>query len=320
MQNERPESGTTGGGRGTLARYAPAAAMALDDAEAIVWRRVDVDLLDLAARLFSSIHEIPALARPAECGPSPWQGRDVSEWRTFSDLDANRKGALEFAEQFALDVSAVDDELRSALIRSLGDKAAEFAQAIYIADVMPRARFVLDRIFGASSRTATSATSRLAADATVWNGIEEIIRVIPGLQGLDSVMTELVRLRGARAHRCRFCQSVRSRSAMVAGANDAMFEAVDAYRSSDLPEAVKAALAFTDTFIWTPGHLSQEEIADLTKHLAPAQQIELVLDIARNASNKFAVSMAADGANVTEGYEIYDVKPDGSIEYGLTAP
>jgi alkylhydroperoxidase family enzyme len=320
MQNERSGGGATGGGRGAVVRFAPAAAVALDDAEAIVWRRVDVDLLDLAARLVSSVHDIPALARPAECGASPWQGRDASDWRSFPELNANQKGALAFAEQFTLDVSAVDDELRATHLRSLGVKATEFAQAIYIADVIPRARFALDRIFGASSSKPTSSTTRLAADATVWNAIEEIIRVIPGLQGLDPVMTELVRLRGARAHRCRFCQSVRSRSAMVAGADDAMFEAVDAFRTSDLPEAVKAALAFTDTFIWTPGRLSQEEIADLTKHLSPAQQVELVLDISRNASNKFAVSMAADGANVTEGYEIYDVKADGSIEYGLTAP
>ena len=320
MQERRPGDGTTAGGRGAVARFAPAAAVALDDLEAIVWQRVDVDLLDLTARIFASIHGIPALARPAECGPSPWQARDASEWRTFSDLDANQKGALEFAEQFALDVSSVDEELRATLVRSLGDKAAEFAQAVYVADVIPRARFALDRIFGASGRTATRSTSRLAADATVWNGIEEIIRVIPGLQGLDPVMTELVRLRGARAHQCRFCKSVRSRSAMVAGANDAMFEAVDHYRTSDLPEAVKAALAFTDSFIWTPGHLAPEEIADLTKHLSAAQQVELILDLARNASNKFAVSMAADGANVTEGYEVYDVKSDGSIEYGLTAP
>jgi alkylhydroperoxidase family enzyme len=133
-------------------------------------------------------------------------------------------------------------------------------------------------------------------------------------------VTELVRLRGARAHRCRFCQSVRSRSAMMAGADDTMFEAVDAFRTSNLPDAVKAALAFTDTFIWTPGRFSQEEITDLANHLSPEQQVELVLDIARNASNKFAVSTAADGANISEGYEIYDVKPDGSIEYGLTAP
>jgi hypothetical protein len=30
--------------------------------------------------------------------------------------------------------------------------------------------------------------------------------------------------------------------------------------------------------------------------------------------------MAADGANVTEGYEIYDVATDGSITYGLSRP
>jgi len=320
MQNERTGIGATGGGRGAVVHYAPAAAVALDDLEAIVWRRVDADLLDLAARVVSSIHGIPALARPAECGQSPWQGRDASDWRSFTDLNANQKVALAFVEQFSLDVSAVDEELRAALFRSLGVKATEFAQAAYVADVIPRARFALDRIFGASSSKPTASTTNLAADATIWNAIEEIIRVIPGLQGLDPVVTELVRLRGARAHRCRFCQSVRSRSAMVAGADDAMFEAVDAFRTSDLPDAVKAALAFTDTFIWTPGRLSQEEIADLANHLSPAQQVELVLDIARNASNKFAVSMAADGANVTEGYEVYDVKPDGSIEYGLTAP
>ena len=326
MQDQRLGGGTVGSGREAAVRFAPAAAVALDDVEAIVWRRVDVDLLDLAARLFASIHGIPALARPAKCGPSPWQDRDVSEWRSFSELDANQKGALAFAEQFALDVSAVDDELRTTLLRSLGDKAAEFAQAVYVADVIPRARYVLDRLFGTSDPVGASdpavprTKSNLKPDATVWNGIEEIIRVIPGLQGLDAVMTELVRLRGARAHQCRFCKSVRSRSAMVAGANDAMFEAVDAFRTSDLSEAVKAALAFTDTFIWTPGRLSQAEIADLTKHFSPAQQVELVLDIARNASNKFAVSMAADAANVSDGYEIYDVKSDGSIEYGLTAP
>lgn len=310
----------SGGGRGAVLRFAPAAATALDDAEAIAWRRVDPDLLDLVARLVSAIHHVPALARPAECGASPWQGRDAAEWRSFSDLSAGQKSALAFAEQFTLDVSSVDDALRQALLAALGEKAAEFAQAVYVVDVLARARFVLDRLFGPSSATATTKTRALKPDANVWNGIEEIIRVIPGLQTLDAVMTELVRLRGARAHQCRFCKSVRSRSAMVAGANDDMFAAVDFYRTSELPDSVKAALAVTDAFIWTPGRLSDEEIAGLEKHFTPAQRVELILDVARNASNKFAVSMAADGANVSEGYEVYDVKPDGSIVYGLTAP
>jgi hypothetical protein len=45
-----------------------------------------------------------------------------------------------------------------------------------------------------------------------------------------------------------------------------------------------------------------------------------VLDITRNATNKFAVSMAADAPNVSEGYEVYDIAADGSIRYGLTRP
>lgn len=310
-----------GGGRGAVARHAPAAAVALDDLEAIAWRRVDADLLDLAARLVASIHGIPPLARPAELGPSPWQGRDAGAWQDFPDLDARRRAALAFAEQFTLDVSSVDDALRSDLLGALGEGAAEFAQAVYVADVIARARCVLDRLFGPSpAREATTKTRALAPDATVWNGIEEIIRIIPGLQGLDAVTTELVRLRGARQHQCRFCKSVRSRSALVAGANDATFAAVDAWETSELPDATKAALALTDAFIWTPGRVGDDERMALAKHFTPAQQVELVLDVARNASNKFAVSMAADAAHIDEGYEVYEVHPDGRIEYGLTAP
>lgn len=320
MQDRDDSKRVAGGGRGAVRQHALAAAVALDDLEAIAWRRVDVDLLDLAARMISAIHRIPALARPAECGPSPWQARDAAEWRTFSDLGARQKGALAFAEQFALDVSSVDDALRKTLFDALGEKAAEFAQAIYVADVVARARAVFDRLFGPSVAQPSLTLTGLKPEATVWNGIEEIIRVVPGLQGLDPVLTELVRLRGARAHQCRFCKSVRSRSAMVAGADDAMFDAVDRYATSDLPDAVKAALALTDAFIWTPGQIGDEEVANLRKHFSTAQQVELLLDIARNASNKFAVSLAADAANISEGYEVYDVKPDGSIEYGLSVP
>lgn len=324
MQKKASRSPLSGGGRAAVARFAPAAAIALDDLEAIVWRRVDPDLLDLAARVISQIQDIPPLTRPGVCGPSPWQGRNAGDWRSFSELDAKSRAALAFAEQFTLDVSNIGADLRRDFVAALGSGAAEFAQAVYVADVIVRARFVLDRLFGPSSGAERGegglAHGSLAPDATIWNAIEEIIRVIPGLQGLDAVTTELVRLRGARQHNCRVCQSVRSRSAMVAGANDDTFASVDQYATSDLPDAVKAALALTDAFIWTPGRIGEDEIAPLVRHYSPAQQVELVLDIARNASNKFAVSMAADGTDVTEGYQVYEVHPDGSIEYGLTAP
>jgi alkylhydroperoxidase family enzyme len=310
-------SGEDGGGRGALAAHAPEAATALDALEAVVWQLPDADLVDLAARVCASVQGIPPLARPAELGPGRWLSRDAAGWRSFAELGDAQRTALEFAEQFSLDVSNVSDAQRLALLRELGDAAMPFGQAVYVADVIPRLRFALDRLFGPSEPTRSP---RLDEGASVWGAIEELIRVVPGLQGLDPVTTELVRLRGARQHQCRICKSLRSRSAFVAGADDATFAAVDTYATSDLSDAIKAALAFTDAFIWTPGQIGAEEVSELRKHYSPAQQVELVLDIARNASNKFAVSMAVDTANVSEGYEVYDVAADGSIHYGLSRP
>jgi AhpD family alkylhydroperoxidase len=306
------------GGRGALEGFAPAAASALDALEAVIWRLPDVDLVDLAARVCASLQGVAPVARPAGLGPGRFAAREASAWRSFADLSPAQRSALDFAEQFSLDVSSVREDQRAALVQALGDAAVPFAQALYVADVIPRARFALDALFGASAAPAKPASAALPG--SVWAAIEDLIRVVPGLQGLDPITTELVRLRGARQHQCRICKSVRSHSAFAAGATDATFDAVDRYAHSDLSDALKAALAFTDAFIWTPGRIGEAELAPLRKHYSPAQQVELVLDIARNATNKFAVSMAADAPNVSEGYEIYDVAADGSITYGLTRP
>ena len=305
-------------GRAAVAALAPDSAHALDVLEASAWHVVDGRLLDLTARVCAAVHGYEPLARPAALGPSPWASRDAGGWRTFDDLSDEQRVALAFAEQFSTDVSAVGDDHRSALVHALGnDDAALFAQAVYVADVIPRARFALARLFGADP----AGTNRATADPSetgLWSAIEDLIRVVPGLVELDAVTTELVRLRGARQHHCRMCQALRSQSAFLAGADDSTFDAVDFYATSDLSDALKAALAFTDAFIWTPGRITDPIVDDLRSHYSPAQQVELVLDITRNATNKFAVAMAADAAHVTEGYEVYDVAPDGSITYGLT--
>ena len=45
--------------------------------------------------------------------------------------------------------------------------------------------------------------------------------------------------------------------------------------------------------------------------------LEIVLDVARNAANKIAVTFGADQANVAEGVEYYDVDERGELVYGL---
>jgi alkylhydroperoxidase family enzyme len=110
---------------------------------------------------------------------------------------------------------------------------------------------------------------------------------------------------------------LRSRSALRAGATDEDFEAVDAPDGSRLSPLARGALAFTDAMIWTPGRIDAGIVADLVAEASPEQQVELVLDVTRNALNKVAVALGADAAHVEEGIEIYDVEPDGSLVYGL---
>ena len=55
---------------------------------------------------------------------------------------------------------------------------------------------------------------------------------------------------------------------LEAGADEATFEAVDAYADSDLPPATKAALALTDAMIWTPYVVPLQVIEDAQAHLA----------------------------------------------------
>ena len=67
------------------------------------------------------------------------------------------------------------------------------------------------------------------------------MRVVPALDALDPVTSELVRLRGARQHDCRLCRSLRSRTTLRAGATEADFAAVDDYADSSRHPLARAA-------------------------------------------------------------------------------
>ena len=316
-------------GRVALERWAPRPAAALDALETSVWRAVAeagwVDLFDLTARAVAGLHGLEPLERPRTSGPSPWAGVDATRWRALQDLGPDQRKALAFAEQMSFDVASLGATERDALYEALGTRAPLFAQASYVADLLPRARAALDVLFGESEpRTGPPAAGSPSGDppeaADLARAIDDLIRVVPSLQALDPVTTELVRLLGARRHRCRICQSVRSRSALAAGADDALFAAVDEHATSDLEPAQRAALAFAEAMLGVPGRVDHDRAQGLRTHFPPAACVELVLDLTRNATNKVAVALAADAPRVESGYEIYDVTPEGELLYGLDAP
>ncbi len=223
--------------------------------------------------------------------------------------DLTDPAVAEFAEQFALDVSAVDGTQRAAFFAATGDHAFAVVQQIYAHDLLPRMGRVLDAVFGRSDWT-----DERPAPENSWALLEHFMVVVARLRSLDPTITELVRLRGARLHDCAVCKSRRSQDAIDAGATGDEFAAVDAWQTSDLPASAKAALALTDAMV-----LDSAVPDDVREHLTDEQVVEVVLDVMRNAANKIAVALGADAATVTDGVELFTTDADGNLEVVGTA-
>ena len=218
------------------------------------------------------------------------------------DVDLSDPRVVAFAEQFAVDVSVIDERLRAAFLDATGADAFAAVQAIYVDDFWPRVPAVLG-----------IEAPEPVGSGDLWPALEEFMREVARLDALDPVTTELVRLRGARQHDCRLCRSRRSVAALDAGADESTFDAVDVHADSDLPQPAKAALALTDAVIWTPYAVPAAVLAAARAHLTPEQVEEVVLDVTRNAANKIAVALGADAATVTEGVELFTTDADGNL-------
>jgi alkylhydroperoxidase family enzyme len=222
--------------------------------------------------------------------------------------DLSDPAVAELAEQFALDVSWVDDAQRGAFFGATGDQAFAVVQRIYAHDFAPRVRSVLDALFGPGDWPVPG-----DPPADSWATLETFMVDVARLRALDATTTELVRLRGARLHDCAVCKSRRSQDAIDAGAGDVQFASVDAWPTSDLDPTAKAALALTDALILTPYDVPAATVEAVRAHLSETQTVEVVLDVMRNAANKIAVALGADAATVTEGVELFTTDADGNL-------
>ena len=239
----------------------------------------------------------------------------VGAARSALDIDLLDPPVELFADQFGVDVSVIDDDLRRRFLEATGPTAFEVAQAIYVDDYWPRIVVVSGEVLGGGTWRAET-----GEPADLWPLLEEFMRQVARLDTLDPVLTELIRLRGARQHQCRLCTSRRSVAALDAGADESTFDAVDGYADSDLSESAKAALALTDAMIWTPYLVPAEVARQARARLAPEQVVEVVLDVARNAANKIAVALGADAAAVTDGVELFTTDPDGNLSVVADEP
>ena len=272
--------------------HSPAAFDCFDRIEALAAGAVEPVLLDPVRMAVSA-----ALAHPEELDRTPI-GITVSD-------DPRTGACVAFAEQFVVDVSGTTDEQRAGLGAALGADTFTFVQALYVVDVFQRGRIALERIFATPYGAAAPPQT-----GDLWASLEEFMRVVALDSALDPVTTELVRLRGARAHDCRICQSRLSLRAVESVGDESLFttDADDA-----LTERQRAALALADAVIWQPMGIDDALVARVRRELSDAEIVEIVLDLVRNAANKIAVSLGGDEAVVTDGVEYYDVDASGDV-------
>jgi alkylhydroperoxidase family enzyme len=220
-----------------------------------------------------------------------------------------------FAEQFAVDVTGIGANQRAALLSALGNNAFRAVVAIFIADFVPRvwAGFQALGMGKPGNRGPVEWDHDTDPVAAVLN---DFLPAVARLRKLDPVTTEVVRLRGAALHDCRLCKSLREGNALDAGGSESLYGDIERYESSDrLSEGQKAALRYADALIWTPSRIDSDVAAGVREHFTEEEAFELTLDVMRNASNKIAVSLAADAPRVEQGTERYLIDADGQTVY-----
>jgi alkylhydroperoxidase family enzyme len=230
-------------------------------------------------------------------------------------LSSTERVCAELAEQFVLDVGSTTPAQRAAVTQALGGGTLGFVQVLYAIDSRLRVRAAIRQVFGAETTLGCGAES---GGTSLWPALEMLMTAVGRLNALDPVTTELVRLRGARTHDCRLCKSRRSVVAVDEGANEVFLDQIDRYEASDLSARHKVALRLTDAMIWQPATHPPGLSSDIQANFSPAEALEIIFDVARNAANKIAVTLGADQANVTEGVEYFDTDANGDLVVGVT--
>ncbi|KRF10467.1 carboxymuconolactone decarboxylase family protein [Nocardioides sp. Soil796] len=233
----------------------------------------------------------------------------LADWPTSTAFSATDRTILSVAEQFQLDVSGTTGVQRADLHDALGDDADVLLDVLYAVDAEVRLCAATRQLFG------TDPLTDVVPDLGVGlaEALNRVTTEISRLDTLDPLTTELVRLRGARLHHCRLCESLRHADALAAGGTEGFFAQIDDYEAADFSDRHTVALRLTDAVLARPGDFP-DGLADQVHHeLAPAEVLEIVLDVVRNARNKVAVARGTDGDGVGEEVRVF-ATPGGRFE------
>ncbi len=319
-----PAASTPVPGVDPLVRVTPAVGAAYAELYARVGRSARPERTELVDRRIAQLlrDDRPLLGRATPSVPAEKLDQ-LPRWSTSPLFSEEERECLGFTEQFVIDVAAVDDRQRAGLSSVLGPSGVlDLVATVFALDYGRRVTLVLGRLFPDDPvLDPGGGTDGVASEVgpsdgmAVLGAFDQLSRAVALLDALDPVTTELVRLRGARQHNCRLCQSTRSVSALDAGADEVLLDATERYEASDLPEAQKVALRLTDAMITQPTSIDGVLTDQVHRWHTPRQVVELVMDVMRNSGQKIAVALAADDPHVASGVERFVIGAGGDVEY-----
>jgi AhpD family alkylhydroperoxidase len=298
-----------------LSRLRPEACGLLTALNERVWQVGDPALLELVRVRAAQLIGNPAAVRMR------WLGADAVPESKILALpgypgsplfSAAERDVLAFTEQFLMDVGGTTPAARAGLIELFAaDDAKALVTAIYVVEFTQRLQMIAARLLDDDPGEPPPIGSPAVGDATLGDLLAAYQEAVVRGSALDPATTELVRLRCARTHQCRICQTLRLADARAAGVDDAMTAQIDFYERSDLPDRAKVALRVTDAFITRPDLLSDAVAEQARTSFGPAERASLCLDIMKWSTQKIHVALGTDGADGLETDE------DGVAVFGF---
>ena len=290
----------------TLPRLRPEACALLVALNERVWQAGDPVLLELIRLRVAQLISNPA-ALQMRCSYADVAALPESKILALPDYPSSplfspaERDTLAFAEQFLIDVGGTTEDARAELIQNFGaDGARGVVSAIYVVEFTQRLQMIAARLLDDDAPASPATGSPAFGDMTPAGLLTAYQEAVVRSSELDAMTTELVRLRCARTHRCRICQTLRLADARAAGVDEAITAQIDFYEHSDLPDRAKVALRVTDSFITQPDILSGAVAEQARASFAPAELASLCLDITKWSTQKIHVALGTDGADGLE--------------------
>jgi AhpD family alkylhydroperoxidase len=287
-----------------LSRLQPQACGLLAALNEHLWQAGDPGLLELVR-----LRAAQLIGNPAGFGVRYPDAAAVPESKILALPDypgsplfsAAERDILAFTEQFLIDVGGTDAAARAGLIEHFGaDGARELVSAIYVVEFTQRLQLIAARVLDDDASSPALVSPPPDGDASTGGLLRAYQAAVMRGNTLDPMTTELIRLRCARTHRCRICQTLRLADARAAGVDEEITAKIDFYERSDLPDRAKVALRVTDAFITRPELLSDTVAEQARTWFEPAELASLCLGITKWSTQKIHVALGTDGADGLE--------------------